>query len=100
MGTNSGTTPIRVQGFAERIELVPMLQAGLVPLRAISADTKNGARLLGVVDRCGTLEPGKKAKRHCPALDSSLSHLETVVFAKREQPTIKPTKPSTGANYQ
>jgi imidazolonepropionase-like amidohydrolase len=32
LGTDSGATPIRVQGFAEHIELMLMLQAGLPPL--------------------------------------------------------------------
>jgi imidazolonepropionase-like amidohydrolase len=38
-----------------------MVQAGLTPLQAISVATKNGAELLRVSDRYGTLEPGKKA---------------------------------------
>jgi imidazolonepropionase-like amidohydrolase len=61
MGTDSGATPIRVQGFAEHMELALMVQAGLTPLQAISVATKNGARLLGVEEQYGTLEPGKKA---------------------------------------
>ncbi len=61
MGTDSGATPIRVQGFAEHMELALMVQAGLTPLQAISVATKNGAQLLGVEEQYGTLEPGKKA---------------------------------------
>jgi len=61
LGTDSGATPIRVQGFAEHIELRLMVQAGLTPLQVISVATKNGARLLGVSDQYGTLEPRKKA---------------------------------------
>jgi Imidazolonepropionase and related amidohydrolases len=38
-----------------------MVQAGLTPLQVISVATKNGARLLGISDQYGTLEPGKKA---------------------------------------
>jgi imidazolonepropionase-like amidohydrolase len=60
MGTDSGATPIRVQGFAEHMELILMVQAGLTPLQAISVATKNGAQLLGIADY-GTLAPGKKA---------------------------------------
>ena len=61
MGTDSGATPIRVQGFAEHMELALMVQSGLTPLQAISVATKNGAQLLGVADQYGTLQAGKKA---------------------------------------
>jgi imidazolonepropionase-like amidohydrolase len=61
LGTDSGATPIRVQGFSEHIELALMVQAGLTPLQAISVATKNGAQLLRVEDQYGTLEPAKKA---------------------------------------
>jgi len=61
LGTDSGATPIRVQGFAEHVELGLMVQAGLTPLQAISVATKNGALLLRVSDQYGTLEAGKKA---------------------------------------
>jgi imidazolonepropionase-like amidohydrolase len=61
MGTDSGATPIRVQGFAEHMELALMVQAGLTPLQAITVATKNGAELLKISDQVGTLEPGKKA---------------------------------------
>ncbi len=61
LGTDSGATPIRVQGFAEHMELVLMVKAGLTPLQAITVATKNAAELLRVADQYGTLEPGKKA---------------------------------------
>jgi imidazolonepropionase-like amidohydrolase len=61
LGTDSGATPIRVQGFAEHMELVLMVQSGLTPLEAISVATKNGAQLFGIADQYGTLQPGKKA---------------------------------------
>lgn len=61
MGTDSGATPIRVQGFAEHMELALMVRAGLTPIQAITAGTKNAAELLRVSDQFGTLEPGKKA---------------------------------------
>ena len=38
-----------------------MVQAGLTPLQAISAASRSGARLLGIEEHYGTLEPGKKA---------------------------------------
>ena len=61
LGTDSGATPIRVQGFAEHMELALMVQAGLTPLQAIRVATYNAAQLLGVADQYGTLVPGKKA---------------------------------------
>ncbi len=61
LGTDSGATPVRVQGFAEHMELALMVQAGLTPLQAISVATKNAAQLLRIADNYGTLEPGKKA---------------------------------------
>jgi imidazolonepropionase-like amidohydrolase len=61
MGTDSGATPIRVQGFAEHMELALMVQSGLTPLQAITVATKNGAQLLRIDDQYGTLEAGKKA---------------------------------------
>jgi imidazolonepropionase-like amidohydrolase len=61
LGTDSGATPIRTQGFAEHMELALMVQAGLTPLQAITVATLNSAKLLHIADQCGTLEAGKKA---------------------------------------
>lgn len=61
LGTDSGATPVRVQGFAEHMELALMVQAGLTPLEAITVATRNPAQLLRVGDQYGTLEPGKRA---------------------------------------
>jgi imidazolonepropionase-like amidohydrolase len=61
LGTDSGATPIRVQGFAEHMELALMVEAGLTPLQAISVATRNSAQLLGIAEQYRTLEPGKKA---------------------------------------
>ena len=61
MGTDSGAEPSRAQGFCEQWELESMVHAGLTPLQAIEAGTKNAAILLKISDRYGTLEPGKKA---------------------------------------
>jgi imidazolonepropionase-like amidohydrolase len=61
LGTDSGATPIRTQGFAEHMELTLMVQAGLAPLQAISVATSNAAQLLRIADQCGTLAAGKKA---------------------------------------
>lgn len=61
MGTDSGAQPIRAQGFSEHHELKLMTQAGLTPLQAITVATKNGAQLLKMNDKYGTVEFGKKA---------------------------------------
>lgn len=61
LGTDSGATPIRAQGFSEHMELELMVQAGLTPLEAIRVATYNGARLLQMDGDQGSLEPGKRA---------------------------------------
>jgi imidazolonepropionase-like amidohydrolase len=61
LGTDSGATPIRIQGFAEHMELVLMVQAGLTPIQAITIATLNAAKLLHIEDQYGTLTAGKKA---------------------------------------
>ncbi|ANH83715.1 amidohydrolase [Niabella ginsenosidivorans] len=61
MGTDSGAQPIRVQGFSEHMELALMVQAGLTPLQAITAATKNAAHALKINAQFGTITPGKKA---------------------------------------
>jgi imidazolonepropionase-like amidohydrolase len=61
MGTDSGATPIRAQGFSEHLELELMVQAGLTPLEAIKVATYNSARLLNIQTDRGTLEPGRRA---------------------------------------
>ena len=61
LGTDSGATPIRTQGFAEHMELALMVQAGLTPIQAITVATLNAAELLHIADQYGTLAAGKKA---------------------------------------
>lgn len=61
MGTDSGATPVRAQGFSEHLEMELMVQAGLTPLQAIGVATKNSAQVLQIFDRFGTLEKGKVA---------------------------------------
>ncbi len=61
LGTDSGATVVRTQGFAEHMELILMVQAGLTPLQAISVATLNAAKLLHIADQYGTLEADKKA---------------------------------------
>lgn len=59
-GTDSGATPLRVQGFAEHRELELMVEAGLTPAQALRIATQEAAALLGLEDR-GALRPGLRA---------------------------------------
>lgn len=43
------------------MEFVYMTEAGMPPLEAIKCATVNGAMLIGIADRAGTIEPGKWA---------------------------------------
>jgi imidazolonepropionase-like amidohydrolase len=61
LGTDSGATPIRIQGFAEHMELALMVQAGLTPIQAITVATLNAAKLLHIENQYATLTAGKKA---------------------------------------
>lgn len=61
LGTDSGATPIRTQGFAEHFELELMVKAGLTPAQAILISTKNAAKVLKINNKYGTLTKGKKA---------------------------------------
>ncbi|MCC6287248.1 MAG: amidohydrolase family protein [Chitinophagaceae bacterium] len=61
MGTDSGATPARAEGFAEHLELELMVSAGLTPLQVINIATKNAAKFLGCDAAYGTIAPGKKA---------------------------------------
>jgi imidazolonepropionase-like amidohydrolase len=61
LGTDSGAFPIRAQGFSEHLELELMVQAGLTPMQAITAATRNAAKILKIDKSYGTLEKGKMA---------------------------------------
>lgn len=60
MGTDSGATPLRLQGFAEHLELELMKRAGLSPMDVLVSATRGSAEVCGVTDR-GTLEARKVA---------------------------------------
>jgi imidazolonepropionase-like amidohydrolase len=61
LGTDSGATPIRAQGFSEHNELELLTEAGIPPLQAIKIATLNAATALQISNEYGTLQPGKKA---------------------------------------
>lgn len=61
LGTDSGASAVRAQGFSEHLELALLVEAGLTPLEAITTGTVNAAKALRISDRYGSLEKGKVA---------------------------------------
>jgi imidazolonepropionase-like amidohydrolase len=61
LGTDSGAQPVRTQGFSEHLELQLMVEAGLTPMQVIVAATNNGAKMLHINNKAGTLQKGMKA---------------------------------------
>jgi imidazolonepropionase-like amidohydrolase len=60
MGTDcTGASWLQHGGNAREFEL--MVRAGLSPMDALVAGTRNAARVLGLANQIGTLEPGKQA---------------------------------------
>jgi imidazolonepropionase-like amidohydrolase len=55
------TVPYVFPGVSLHREIELLASAGLTPMQAIMAATKNASALLGHADRLGTLEPGKTA---------------------------------------
>jgi len=53
--------PALVPGISLHQELALLVDAGLTPLQALQAATLNPARILGMADSLGTIEPGKLA---------------------------------------
>ena len=53
--------PMGVPGLSLHEELVRLVEAGLTPLEALQAATLNPARVLGLADSLGRIEPGKLA---------------------------------------
>jgi len=60
MGTDSGASLGRWQGYFEHTELEMMVKAGLTPMQALVAATGGAARAMKL-EQAGTLEPGKWA---------------------------------------
>jgi imidazolonepropionase-like amidohydrolase len=59
-GTDSGGTPVRIQGYAEHRELELMVQAGLSPASALGIATEHAAAMLRMED-IGRIQPGARA---------------------------------------
>lgn len=90
MGTDSGATPLRVQGFGEHRELQLLVAAGLTPMEAIHSATGINAAITGQADRTGTLEAGKQADFLILGGDPSMDirnteKIEAVWIAGRKQ---------------
>jgi imidazolonepropionase-like amidohydrolase len=61
MGTDSGASIARWQGYNEHRELELMVKAGLSPMQALVAATGGAARALKLDQQLGTLQPGRWA---------------------------------------
>jgi imidazolonepropionase-like amidohydrolase len=59
-GTDTGP-PARFQGYFEHLELEQFVTAGLTPMQAIVVATGDAARCVGIADRVGTLQVGRRA---------------------------------------
>src|SRR5919201_905900 len=53
--------PFCFPGFSLHDELALLVSAGLTPMEALQAATRNPARYLGTIDTFGTIEKGKTA---------------------------------------
>jgi adenine deaminase len=53
--------PLQVPGLSLHIELERLVEAGLSPLEALQAATRNPARVLRLADSLGSIETGKLA---------------------------------------
>ena len=53
--------PLGVPGLSLHEELARLVEAGLTPLAALQAATRNPARVLGLADSLGSVEPGQLA---------------------------------------
>jgi imidazolonepropionase-like amidohydrolase len=61
LGTDSGALPTRVQGFGDHRELELLVAAGLTPMQVLKIATYQSAKIIGVDDIMGTLQPNKLA---------------------------------------
>ncbi len=60
LGTDAGM-PNTPHGVSTLREMELLVQAGLTPTQALMAGTANSARVLGLLEDRGTIEPGKRA---------------------------------------
>ena len=92
-GTDSG-----VSNHGENArEFVYMVEAGMPPIEAILAATRNAADLLGASDRIGSVQPGRYADIIAVAGDPlrDISELQRVVFVMKGGAIYKGQAPAT-----
>ncbi|MDP9115103.1 MAG: amidohydrolase family protein [Acidobacteriota bacterium] len=61
LGTDSGPTPTRFEGFFEHLEMELMVKYGMTPMQVIQAFSKTNSEILGIDKDYGTLAKGKVA---------------------------------------
>jgi imidazolonepropionase-like amidohydrolase len=94
VGIIAGTdvlNPYCFPGFSLHDELALLVEAGLSPMEALQASTKEAARFMGQLDQRGTIEPGKIADLvlldHDPLADIHNSRsIRAVVLGGRLMP--------------
>ena len=91
-GTDAGgPVGFNFQGYNLPWEVKLFVQAGMTPMEALVAATRNGARVIGVEDQLGTVEVGKLADLlilSANPLDDieNIRRIETVVYKGRAYP--------------
>lgn len=61
LGTDTGTNVGQWQGYFEHVEMEMMVAAGMTPMQVLVASTGGAARVAGLDDELGTLQPGRWA---------------------------------------
>ena len=61
LGTDTGTNVGQWQGYFEHVEMAMMADAGMTPMQVLVAATGGAARVAGLDDELGTLQPGRWA---------------------------------------
>ncbi len=61
LGTDSGPSPARFEGFFEHLEMELMVKYGMTPMQVIQAFSKTNSEILGIDKDYGTLAKGKMA---------------------------------------
>ena len=61
MGTDTGASTGRWQGYFEHVEMELMVKAGMTPMQTLVASTGNAAKVMHLDKEVGTLQPGKRA---------------------------------------
>jgi imidazolonepropionase-like amidohydrolase len=81
-------------GSSMHRELELLVDAGIPPLAVLRMATRNGAEALGILDRVGTIEPGKQADLVLLAADpsSSISNTRNIVWVMQAGRRSRPSQ--------